>query len=189
MNWMQSSQSLPSFGLSWYWTSAFASLPAAARTGTAIRGTSARATSSWSMRRRGFTLVDHGDLAVHLLVPGAAEDVAQEGERAGLGGHEAHARDFLGNDVGAQVEVRQVEAHQHVGRSELEDHRLALLEGQVAGRVVEALGLDLDHLLLRLGHDVGGRPAEGKDQSRRGDAQCSGVEVHGLTSSTRREIR
>src|SRR5258706_14830581 len=95
MNWMQSSQSLPSFGLSWYWTSAFASLPATARIGTAIRGTSARATSSCSMRRRGFTLVDHGDLAVHLLVPGAAEDVAQVGEGACFVGHEGHAGDLL----------------------------------------------------------------------------------------------
>src|SRR5260221_6150282 len=99
MNWMQSAQSLPSFGLSWYWTSAFASLPAAARTGTAIRGTSARATSSCSMRRRGFTLVDHVDLAVHLLVPGAAEDVAQEAELAALVRHDAHAHDVLVYEV------------------------------------------------------------------------------------------
>ena len=45
------------------------------------------------------------------------------------------------------LEIRHAEAHQHVRRRELEHHRHALLQRDLAGRVVEALRDDLDHPL------------------------------------------
>src|SRR5205814_704165 len=64
----------------------------------------------------------------HAFVPVAAEDVAEEGEGPFLVRREANARHLARDDVGAELELGRVEAHDDLGRAELEHDRLAFPE-------------------------------------------------------------
>src|ERR1051325_2827647 len=72
----------------------------------------------------------YAHLAAHLLVTLAAEDVAHEVEAAALLRGEGEPRHLAGHDVGAEVQLRHVEAHEHICRRELEDDRLPFLQRQ-----------------------------------------------------------
>src|SRR5436853_7732728 len=79
----------------------------------------------------------YADPAAHLLVAFAAEDVAHEIEAAALLRREGEPRHLAGDDVGAHVELRRVEAHEDVRRSELEADRLPRSEADHVRRVAE----------------------------------------------------
>src|SRR5437870_4014037 len=93
---------------------------------------------------------DDGDCPVHGLVPRAAKNVAKERERAYLVGHQAYLGDLTRDNVRTDVEIRHVEAHEDVGRGELQHDRDALLERKLIRGVGEFPGQYLDHLLLGL---------------------------------------
>src|SRR6266571_5070983 len=71
---------------------------------------------------------DHFYHTAHILVPFAAEDVADVVEGSGLPGGEGEARHLPGDDLGVQAQARRVKAHGHVLGAELEDYRHAGLE-------------------------------------------------------------
>src|SRR4051812_39862204 len=88
--------------------------------------------------------------AAHLLVPLAAEDIAGEVEAAGLRRCERYAHRSADDDVGMQAEARRIEAHVHVLGGELEHHRLAHPELDLARRELELLRVHGDHPRFRL---------------------------------------
>ena len=54
---------------------------------------------------------DDDDRSAHGLVPGAAKNAAQEGERTYLAGHQTHPGDLARNDVRPNVEVGRIVAN------------------------------------------------------------------------------
>src|SRR5260221_3854923 len=69
----------------------------------------------------------------HRLMALPAEVVAEELELADPVRSEVHAHDLPRRDVGAELEVGSVEAHEDVGGGEFEHHRLALLQLDLLG--------------------------------------------------------
>src|SRR6266571_4763518 len=104
---------------------------------------------------------------VHVLVPFAAEDVADVVESPGLPGGEGEARHLPGDDLGVQAQSRRVEAHGHVLGAELEDHRHAGFERHLGGRELELTRGDLDYFCLWfLSKGIKKKSAEEKPQER-----------------------
>src|SRR5215468_5082802 len=117
----------------------------------------------------------HDHLPVHGLVAIPAEHVAQEDERARLVRREGERVGLARDDVGAHVEVGQVEAHEHVLRRELERHGLAALELDHAGRIREAARGDLDDARLGLREDGGASHGEGGEAGESHEAGEGGA--------------
>src|SRR5882672_5121874 len=95
------------------------------------------------------------DLAAHVLVPVAAENIAGKIEAAGLVRYEPRldclSRDYFHIDL----EGRRIETHRHVLGAEFEHHRHAFLERDFRRRVLEFLRDNADDFLLRLGEGGG----------------------------------
>src|SRR5258706_3957057 len=72
------------------------------------------------------------DRPVHVLVPRTAEEVTLEGERPRSGRDPAHPHRLPGRNVGPDIEVRDEKPVFPVGGVQLEDHRLTLLEPDLA---------------------------------------------------------
>ena len=124
---------------------------------------------------------DDGDRSAHRLVPGAAKNVAKEGERTDLVGHKTHPGDLARNDVRPNVEVGCIEAHEDIGRGELQNDRDALLQAELVGRIGESPGQYLDDLLLGL---RGGTQADRRcpqQQSAQRHRQSSSRGLHRIT--------
>ena len=109
--------------------------------------------------------LDH-ERAFHVLVAVAAEDVAEEREAAGLVGRQGHARLLARHDVGAQAEVRHLEAVDAVFGGQHEDHRLAELGRDLVGVILELLRADADFGRLSRRQGARLRPARCRAAAR-----------------------
>src|SRR5262249_20183834 len=115
-----------------------------------------------------------------VLVEIAAEVVAGETEHADLVRRERQPREAARDDVGAQLEVGQAEAHDDVRAGELEHHGLALLQHDVAGHELEFLRGDADHLLL--GERAQSEGARGGGEPGRKQQAPPRVRAHAFTT-------
>src|SRR6266542_3595161 len=98
--------------------------------------------------RRSRSSIDDDQLAAHVLVSTAAEDVALEWEAPRLVRDDADACRLSRFDVRADAELAKLEPVVAIERGDLEDDRHALLDGDLVGTVLELLCRHADQLFL-----------------------------------------
>src|ERR1700744_2204394 len=113
------------------------------------------------------------EMAVHAFVSVAAEYIAQEVEATGLVRRERHLGHLARHDQRAQPELGREEAHRHLGRGELQHHRLALLDRDLVGNEHE---LARDH--REAPRAALGRGARGHRHQRGGEASQENTSIH-----------
>src|SRR6188472_932096 len=124
----------------------------------------------------------HGERPAHALVAVAAEDVAEECERARLVRRECEPHRLAGHDIASHAEVGDVHAHEDVLGGELEDHGLSFFQRDVVGREDPPARAHLDHARILLRQDS--CRAREREQARAQDDSSAVAHGHPFTVSS-----